>query len=297
MNSICFLCKQESSSGLNGIVGYWYCAHCRLSWAKKISEAEYDETYYKGKSSVAVNLFMFVSLFFYKIRRMYIAKGKSTVWIDVGAGDGGFLKTVRAKKRIGVEVSLAGRRLMQENGLETLSDEQFLKARGLNADTISFWHVLEHVQNPLSYLESAKRNLKKNGAIVVGVPNIDSFEFEFFKKYWFHLQPQFHLWHFSSYSIKRMLRQCGFKVKKSDYWSVEHHLTGVLQSFVNGCSGSVDVLHKLIKRQKASSKIRAQDIFWSFFWLTAGFPIVFFFWIIGSVFQKSGTIVLVAKKG
>lgn len=289
----CPLCKKRPALGMLEISSYWQCKDCKIAWLKQFPKAQYDETYYKGKSSLAQKLFSPIALFFYGIRETYAGIKKINVWIDVGAGEGGFVKTVHSKRKTGVEVSKSGRKMMEEIGLETLTDQQFLKAKGLNADVISFWHVLEHVENPWEYLESAKRNLSKNGKIVVGIPNYTSLEAQTFKKYWFHLVPEYHIWHFSPTSIQKLLEKTGFKIEKIDYWSLEHNPTGVLQSFINWSAHSDSVLHRLIKRGM-DYKLSAKDIFWSVFWLTIGLPIVFFFWLAGVLLKMPGTFVVVA---
>lgn len=290
----CPLCGKKPSPSFFGIDNYWYCSDCHLGWLKKIPKILYTENYYKGASGIASKLFTPIELFFYMIRKSFAGRGRKKLWIDVGAGDGGFLKTVNAQKKIGVEISVSGRRIMENNGLETLSDKEFLKTSGLNADVISYWHVLEHIEKPWEYLRAGKRNLSKNGKIIIGVPNIDSFEFRFFQEYWFHLVPLYHFWHFSSKSMALFLKKSGFKIDLIDYWSIEHHFAGTLQSFINRTAGSDSVLHRLVKRG-LDYKLRLRDLFWITFWLTIGLPVVFLFWLISSLSHKSGTIVLVAK--
>lgn len=290
----CPICKKVPDSSLFGIAGYRYCFGCHLGWLKKLPKTSYRENYYKGTSSIVSKLFVPIGLFFYMIRKSF-AKGGKKLWIDVGAGDGGFLKTVNSQRKIGVEISLAGRKIMEKTGLETLSNEKFLKTSGLNADIISYWHVLEHVEKPWEYLEAGKRNLSKKGRIIIGIPNSDSFELKYFKKYWFHLVPKYHLWHFSKKSIEFFLSKAGFKVDSVDHWSIEHHLAGTLQSFINITAGSDSVLHRLVKRGLDYSPT-FKDIFWSIFWLTIGLPAVFFFWAASSIFRRPGTFILVAKK-
>ncbi len=293
---ICPLCKKIPEQQLFGLENYRYCRNCSLGWIKKFSELPYRDTYYRGTSSLFSLLFFPVSIIFYLIRINYVRKRNIRLWIDVGAGDGGFLKFVNAKRKIGVEISSSGRTIMEKSGLETATEREFLKESGLNADVISFWHVLEHTQNPWIYLRSAHRNLAEKGTIVIGIPNFESFEFKIFKRCWFHLDPKRHFWHFSTKSIKGIISNEGFEIKKIDFWSLEHHLTGVLQSFINKSSGSENILHRLVKRAGDSAFFSLRDAFWSIFWLTIGFPVVVGFWIIGSLFRKSGTIVVIAEK-
>ncbi|MDP2649510.1 MAG: class I SAM-dependent methyltransferase [bacterium] len=294
--SSCPLCKRVSEKDFFGLPNYYHCNNCSIAWQIFFLKSPYKESYYKGTSNFIHILFSPISRLFYLIRERYVGKKNIGLWIDVGAGDGGLLKCIKAKEKIGVEISASGRRKMEEIGLKTLTDQEFLKVSGLNADVISFWHVLEHTQNPWMYLRSAYRNLAKGGTIVIGIPNFDSFEFKFFKKHWFHLDHRHHFWHFSSKSINNVVIQEGFEIKKNDYWSLEHHLAGVLQSFINITSNSDNILHRLVKRGEDSTRFSLKGAFCSIFWLTAGLPIVVTFLIIASLSKKSGTMVVIAEK-
>ncbi len=291
---MCPICKNTNLSSLRVAKDYYLCPNCQLVWLKKFPKATYRKDYYQGKSTLFSALFAPIAFLFHKIRESYLNKNNVNLWIDMGAGAGEFLKIVSAKEKIGVEISSAGRQLMEENNLKTLTPLQFLGSKNLSAEVISFWHVLEHVEKPWEYLRAAKKNLREGGAIVIGVPNIDSLEFKFFGKDWFHLAPEYHLWHFSPKSINLMLENEGFKVSSINFWSPEHTIAGLLQSFINKTSGTDAVLHKLIKRS-GSSKLPVRGLVWSLFWLTAGLPVILLFWIIEVLLKRSGTIVITAK--
>jgi len=292
---LCPICRKKTEPELLGLEAYRHCQHCQMGWLKKFPKTKYKNTYYKGTSNISSFIFSYIAAFFYFLRKQYSGKKLIELWIDIGAGDGGFLKAVNAKEKIGVEISLSGRKIMKTKGLNVLSDKEFLKKSDLNADCISYWHVLEHVEAPWIYLRAGERNLSKEGKIIIGIPNINSFDFHYFRSCWFHLAPKYHLWQFSPKAIELLLSRSGFMVDSIDYWSLEHHITGILQSFINKTAGSDSVLHGLVKRGLDYSP-GFKDIFWSVFWLTFGFPIVFFFWLINSVSKKSGAIVVVARK-
>jgi 2-polyprenyl-3-methyl-5-hydroxy-6-metoxy-1,4-benzoquinol methylase len=296
LNNICPLCKKVTKSELAGLSDYWMCKSCSLGWIKSAPKATYEANYYNSGSTLLSTLFIPVEQFFYKIRESYVGYAQKSLWIDVGAGDGGFLRSVHAKRKIGVETSQAGIEIMKSSGLKTMTDKQFLKTENLDATIISFWHMLEHVESPLDYLQAAQRNLDKSGKIIIGIPNFKSFEFSVFGKYWFHLVPQFHISHFSPKSIKKILNAADLKVERIDYWSIEHHLSGVLQSFINKSTHSDSILHKLIKRKQDLFALTMRQILSILFWCTLGLPIVIIFWIFGAIFQRSGTIVIVASK-
>lgn len=292
LNTICPLCKKKGSN-LPDFPAHLYCKTCKLAWLKHFPKAIYDDIYYQGASSIASKLFTPITLIFNLIRNVYVGLDKKKLWIDVGAGDGGFLKIVRAERKIGVDSSPSARRLMEQSGIRTMTDKQFLRSRSLNADIISFWHMLEHVPNPWDYLISARHNLADNGLIVIGVPNMDCLEYYLFGNRWFHT-PKFHLYEHSTNSIALLVRKAGFIIKHIDYWSPEHHLPTMLQSCINFTAGSQGALHRFIRRGHDST-FTFRDAFWSIFWLTIGFPIILLFWIIGSIAKKSSTIVVVAK--
>lgn len=296
MKKKCWICGNDGLSELKSLTDYYYCQGCIVLRIKKIPKVPYGESYYRGSFSVASFLFTPISYIFYQIRNNYIHLNSINCWIDVGAGEGGYLKTVRAKRKIGVEISKAGRNIMESLDLETLSDKQFLSAKKLNANIISFWHVLEHVENPWDYLKAANKNLLSGGRLIIGIPNVDSLEFNIFGKSWFHLAPRYHIWHYSPKSITKLVEQCGFKIRSTDYWAVEHHLSGIAQSFLNKSTNTSNILHKLIKRGTERVSISFSTMIWLLFWFTFGVPIIIFLWIMQSLLKKSGAIVLVADK-
>lgn len=293
LSAICPLCKKKGSN-LPDFPAHLYCKTCKLAWLKHFPKAIYDDTYYQGASSIASKLFTPITLMFNLIRNVYVGLDKKKLWIDVGAGDGGFLKIVRAERKIGVDISPSARKIMKGKGLVTMTEQQFLEAKNLDADVISFWHMLEHVPNPWDYLNAAKKNLAKNGRIVIGVPNIDCLEYYLFRNKWFHT-PKFHLYENSPRSIDIFLRIAGFKTMYIDYWSPEHHLPTTLQSFINFTSNSQGALHRFIRRGH-DYEFHIYDAIWSIFWMTVGAPLVIMFWIIGALTKKSSTIVVVAKQ-
>lgn len=294
MASFCPLCGGKPKVGLSKLPGYFYCQKCQLGWRKKLAKVKYAEDYYQPQSNLASKLFRPIVSFFYALRQVYVGDGQNKLWMDVGAGDGEFLATIKALRRIGVEISSSGRRKMKEKGLETMTDQQFLKGQGLKAEVISFWHVLEHVGKPKDYLQAAKRYLVRDGQLLIGVPNLDSLSFRFFGSRWFHFQPKYHLWHFSPHSLTKILKKTGLHVKKIDYWSPEHSLAGILQTFINATAGSENVLHQLVKRGAGFFSLSTKDVFWIVFWLTLGLPIIFLFWLAGGFTHRSDTIVVVA---
>lgn len=292
----CPICMNKKISSLSQFPVYNYCYICQIAWLKDSPKDNYQKNYYQGSSSTMSKLFYPLSKLFYLLRSIYVKGAKKTLWIDIGAGEGEYLKIVNASRKIGIEISTAGREIMLKKRLEIMTPQQFLTSKNLKASIISYWHVLEHIDKPRDYLLTAQKNLANNGKIIIGLPNLDSWEFRIFGKYWFHLAPKYHIWHFSPLAMKKILEKTGFIIERIDYWSPEHHLAGLVQSLINYTSHTQDVLHKLIKRRLLKEKIPLKGILASIFWLTLGLPIIILFWVSASIFHKSGTIVIVASK-
>jgi SAM-dependent methyltransferase len=81
-------------------------------------------------------------------------------------------------------------------------------------DAVIGWHVLEHVRNPKEQLLRLAALLKPGGVLGLRVPNIASFGARVAGEWWPWMCPPAHLWFFSPTTLPRLLRSCGFDVKK-----------------------------------------------------------------------------------
>ena len=135
--------------------------------------------------------------------------------LDIGSGTGDFLSTCNNNgwHVFGVEPNKEARTI-SENKEETAEhDLSILKED--NFDVITLWHVLEHVENLLEYIDVLKSKLKPNGFLIIAVPNYNSFDANYYKEYWAAYDVPRHLWHFSQTSIKKLFAQVDMKVDKT----------------------------------------------------------------------------------
>lgn len=92
--------------------------------------------------------------------------------IDVGCGDGFFLRLVPGQRRRGIEFNPDAARRARERGLA-------VEERGVetlpagSADVVTLFQVLEHVSRPREVLEAVERVLRPGGRLFVAVPNND----------------------------------------------------------------------------------------------------------------------------
>lgn len=176
--------------------------------------------------------------------------------LDVGCADGRFLHVARGAgwKVQGVEVAEASAAYASETyGLDVFSGE--LREANLPDqyfDVVTFWHVLEHLQDPLGELHEAYRVLKPDGLLVADVPNIASWQASFFGANWRALDVPRHLYHFSPDSLKAMLARAGFTCFKISYWSRGHNMGAWNE-------GSMNLIFGLIP--KSASELRSPRAF------------------------------------
>ena len=91
--------------------------------------------------------------------------------IDFGCGDGGYLMRAAhvAASVTGVELEDAMRTALTKEGFRCFSSIQ----EAGRADIITLFHVLEHLEDPLYYLEEFRKHLTPDGMLMIEVPNAD----------------------------------------------------------------------------------------------------------------------------
>ena len=78
-------------------------------------------------------------------------------------------------------------------------------------DVVVLNHVLEHVENLQSLFAEVRRLLKKDGLLVIGVPNIGSLMASIKGDRWASLRPEEHIWHFTPTTLRLLVNEAGFR--------------------------------------------------------------------------------------
>lgn len=138
--------------------------------------------------------------------------------LEIGSGHGFFLEMMRKKgfKILGIEISREKRKIQKKitkvNVLDININEQ-IPDIGL-FDTIVFFHVLEHMTEPVRFLINCQKLLKLKGKIVAEVPNADDFQLQFNKAYKEFYWQRAHINYFTPKILKRILQKSGLKNSK-----------------------------------------------------------------------------------
>ena len=148
------------------------------------------------------------------LRRLYLRRvdgwlariPKSGVALELGSGTGWMLRALRERGWLAVgsertvTVAVAAREgagvPMFVGDLDAIRDAPVL-------DLVIMFHVLEHLADPVAALHALARRVKPGGTLILGIPNIASWQARAVGSRWMHLDAPRHLCHFSPDAIER----------------------------------------------------------------------------------------------
>ena len=135
--------------------------------------------------------------------------------LDIGCGTGEFLNACKNSgyNTKGIEPSKLAREQAIKNFNLSVSENTNLDQFQENQfDSISMWHVLEHVTSLNKTIEDFNRILSEKGKVIIAVPNHKSWDAEHYKEFWAGWDVPIHLWHFSKFSIEKLFIKHNFKL-------------------------------------------------------------------------------------
>lgn len=143
------------------------------------------------------------------------SKGKEL--LDIGCATGEFL--VACKKEgfevTGVEPSEKARETaLKIHNLKIYDLPALSGFRDQTYDVITMWHVLEHVMDINHRLKQIYRLLKKDGVLIMALPNPESFDATHYKSFWAAYDVPRHLFHFNRNSLKMLAHKHGFHIQQ-----------------------------------------------------------------------------------
>lgn len=197
----------------------------------------YDQDYWQGSGGKTGSLLDT----FFKLRMHGIIKTIKKMVprggrvLDWGAGDGSLLRLLEAEGFDGCGIDAYSeespdRKMINASIQDAPFQDQFF-------DAITCFHVLEHIDRPVTSIERAMQLLKPGGVLVFEVPNIDSLGFKVFKKKWYPLDIPVHLNHFNSAVIKKMFNKPdSAQILKIEYFSHRHSPSSILLTLIPAIS-------------------------------------------------------------
>tara|TARA_B100000945_G_scaffold320729_1_gene331786 strand:+ start:378 stop:1265 length:888 start_codon:yes stop_codon:yes gene_type:complete len=141
----------------------------------------------------------------------------SGLHLDIGCGTGEFLNACKKSgfETEGIEPSKIAREQAAKNySLIVKEDTDLSTYKSSKFDSISMWHVLEHISSLNDSIAHLHRILKPGGKLIVAVPNHKSWDSSYYKKNWAAWDVPIHLWHFCQNTITALFKKHKFNLIK-----------------------------------------------------------------------------------
>ncbi|MFZ0044043.1 MAG: class I SAM-dependent methyltransferase [Solirubrobacteraceae bacterium] len=188
--------------------------------------------------------------------------GSTASYVDLGCGSGErvtFAADQGCPRTVGVDKfdfakSAAQRRadLVNSDLLDFAPDERFR--------TVSMFHVLEHLPDPVRILAHIKnRVLEPGGDLIVQVPNYGSLEARCFRGRWVGLDAPRHYWHFNGEVLRRLLTEQGYVVRAVYQRNAPLHPVTIVSSLFP----SLDVQRIWVNRSRGAAYLRRMMALWA----------------------------------
>lgn len=253
---LCEICKSKKISFLYSLRDRLYnidttsfnlftCKNCDLVFiSPKPSQKElskyYPENYIsktpkKDKRNGMINLLyntyfakqgkLYFKIIFLPVKHLLRTLPKEGKILDVGCGAGKFLEYCKGN---GLEVYGVDPFIEKDIKELNIKKINLIEAKFPNDyfDYVTLNNVIEHVQNPEEIIKECKRILKDNGRIIMNYPSTDSFHYKYFGKDWISMDTPRHLFLFSNYSLKLILKRNGLVIEKTGNKSEAFSLIG-----------------------------------------------------------------------
>ncbi|MCC6165591.1 MAG: class I SAM-dependent methyltransferase [Caldilineaceae bacterium] len=233
----CNLCGSPSASYRYTLADYYLqrfdveatlvqCSQCGLVYQNpRPTLAEMSEhyppeypLYQTGKGRQPGRLLQWAYDYGMRKRGRFVTRHKQTgALLDVGCATGVFLDGMRRQgtwELHGVELTpevakIARRERSLDVFAGTLEEASYPDQ---SFDVVTLWDVLEHLHDPTATLREIHRILKDDGLLVIRVPNLASWDAQWFGRYWAGLDAPRHLYVFTPQTLAQMLQRAGFDV-------------------------------------------------------------------------------------
>jgi SAM-dependent methyltransferase len=213
--------------------------------------------------------------------------------LDVGCGGGLFLEMLAERRKVrvvGLDFSLdaanvAWRRAGVPAVCATLSRAPLAPE---SCAAITMFHVLEHLYDPASYLESARELLRPDGRLIVQVPNAACWQFLLLGERWNGIDVPRHLIDFRLSDLETLLDHCGFEALRYKHFSLRDNPAGMATSL----APSLDPMARRMRRVEETPRMRL----WRDFLYMALTAVSLPFTVLEAACRAGSTIMIEARK-
>ncbi len=238
------------------------CRECGVSftWPIPLDMNPYYPPEYRGYSGITEVLLR--ALYSWRVGT-WVRDAHPGDALDVGCGRGLMLDVLRRRgwRVTGVERNdAAAAYARNEFGLEVLAGDICDVPPERHFDLIVLFQVLEHMREPQKVLRECANRLKPGGRLIVGVPNVDSWQARFAGRYWVHLDPPRHLFHFTPASLGAAFERAGLVTSGVRFTSFEHDPFGWVQSCISKVTGRTNLFTRFLMGMEELSPLVVVDV-------------------------------------
>ena len=140
----------------------------KIGYYKWLPSIEGDSLFYEKLSRLKKNYYE------YRLDHKYAVewlRGKNNV-LDIGCGGGAFLSKLKNIKKYGLEPNKTCHKKLVKEGINILNSISELPEK---IEAVTIFHVLEHVSNPIQFIEEIIPYIKEGGELIISVPAMESF--------------------------------------------------------------------------------------------------------------------------
>lgn len=187
-----------------------FCSQCNHVFNTSRDLSELDELYKKFYTYIPSNLSQPDIDFKKELAQFLSSRCRKGRVLEIGSHDGYFLHLLNmfGWKCEGIDPSPASEVAMEKYSLKILKEYFSSKFYDQKFDLVVLRHILEHVDDPISFILDIKNVLKERGYIFVEVPNLmKSIKERNYHDFYFE-----HLSYFTPPFLKNLLINCGFNI-------------------------------------------------------------------------------------
>lgn len=221
MSEPCPLCADEKKTArfVKDNIPYYACSACDFLFSKPDTNANfpdslesYEESYLDYMSEGVTDRKKHEALKRWIERKAALA-GKEL--LDVGAGSGKWVQFLRQNDvdALGLEpaAQIYEHFLKSQSGFFCQTTSEFLKDNQQKKfDVVTSFDVLEHIEDPRSFLKDIHGLLKPGGYCILSLPNAGSVLPKIIGKHWHHYN-KYHMSFFTRRSLNSLCQDIGFE--------------------------------------------------------------------------------------
>jgi 2-polyprenyl-3-methyl-5-hydroxy-6-metoxy-1,4-benzoquinol methylase len=165
----------------------------------------------------------------------YIDKNRMTNILEIGCAYGFFaevlLMELQKSKYKGYDIVPEAIQYGSEQLKQNVVCEDYLKADNEEKITDVFmWDVIEHLQDPVSFIRKAASELETGGRLYITTGDIERLIPRMRKEKWRLIHPPSHMHYFSKRTLSKLLQDNGFKIANVSYPAIYRSIRSMYYS-------------------------------------------------------------------